>query len=865
MDTHHYLIPLFWQRGESEDRIRNEIIQMNNKGINGFIVESRPYPDFLGESWWRNTDVILDQARKLGMGVWFFDDKIYPSGYANGAAEQCHPELRKVYLDERHIDAYGPLSGSSFKIAPWVEEGEQVFHVIGARISDGVDAIDDASLVVLDDYVRQGVLYWDVPAKGKWRIFILLITRNGGEAHTANYINPINEKAVDLFIRHCYEPYYERYKDEFGKTIRGFFMDEPRFGNIPTYDARMGNPVHDEKYHAANYSRMPLPWSAELERALCAPAEGLGVELLALLFYSSAKRSHEIRYRYMDAVSRLFGELFIGKTGAWCREHGVELIGHVVEDNGAHARLGYGPGHYYRSIRGMSAAGLDIVYQIWPGVSGGRMASPFGYLDMDFFYWGITKMAASEAQLDPKKQGKTICEIFGAYGWQGGLKLMKWLTDHVTVRGVNVLVPHAFSPRDFPDGDCPPHFYAQGMNPQWKYFHYWSAYANRVCALLSGGIHLTKICVLYHAEQEWLGDYMPFDRLIRSLQTHLIDCRVIAGDHLNEARTERGRFIINGQEYGVLVVPWSERIPAALLSKLRDLAAKGVAVIFANAFPREDECGNPVDDKAAKDFKVLSLDQLPDYLGKSEWIDIKASPDKADLRYYHYKKDTEERYFFVNENIRDTVTTEITINSSGTPRLYDAYEDAYYAVEWRRNGAEITVKIELPPYSSLFILPSDVPPQAVAADPKDSRAYRRRLDIGGTHAFSYKAYNEADFSPVESRTVLANIAAFDDKPDFSGTMRYVFSVDLPEPVEAFMLDLGAVYETAEVFINGISAGVRISPPYWFAQSGLLRRGSNVIVVEVVNTLAKALGNNVFDRGMAQEPSGLLGPVSLYYN
>jgi hypothetical protein len=36
-------------------------------------------------------------------------------------------------------------------------------------------------------------------------------------------------------------------------------------------------------------------------------------------------------------------------------------------------------------------------------------------------------------------------------------------------------------------------------------------------------------------------------------------------------------------------------------------------------------------------------------------------------------------------------------------------------------------------------------------------------------------------------------------------------------------------------------------------------------VEVVNTLAKALGDNGFDRGMAQEPSGLLGPVSLYYN
>ncbi|MDR1025572.1 MAG: hypothetical protein LBL56_07575, partial [Treponema sp.] len=129
---------------------------------------------------------------------------------------------------------------------------------------------------------------------------------------------------------------------------------------------------------------------------------------------------------------------------------------------------------------------------------------------------------------------------------------------------------------------------------------------------------------------------------------------------------------------------------------------------------------------------------------------------------------------------------------------------------------------------------------------------------------SFKAYNEESFSPAEPGKKLTNIAAFDNKPDFSGTMRYVFSVDLPEPAEDFMLDLGWVYETAEVFINGTGAGVRICPPYLFAGRGLLRQGTNTITVEVVNTLAKALGDNVFDRGMAQEPVGLLGPVSLYY-
>jgi hypothetical protein len=835
---------------------------MCNKGIGGFVVESRPHPDFLGEAWWRNSDTILDQARKLGMGVWFFDDRIYPSGYANGAAEKLHPELRKCYLDERHIDAWGPLADSSFKISPWLQEGERLFHVVGARIRDGIDTIDDGSLVVLDEYVRQGVLYWDLPGEGKWRVFILVITGKGGEEWTANYINPVDSQAVDLFIRHCYEPYYQRYKDDFGKTFRGFFTDEPRFGNLPSYDARMGNPVHDEKYHSAQHSKMPLPWSAELERALFTPLDGAGVKLLPLLFYASTGRSVELQYRYMDTASRLFGELFIGRIGAWCRERGVELIGHTVEDNSAHARLGYGAGHYYRSIWGMSTSGLDIVYQVWPGITDGRMSSPFGYLDLNFFYWGLAKMAASAAQLDLKKRGRTICEIFGAYGWQEGLKLMKWLTDHVTVRGVNVLVPHAFSPKDFPDGDCPPHFYAQGMNPQWKYFHYWSAYANRVCALLSDGVNITKICVLYHAELEWLGNYMPFNLVVQALQTRLIDCRVIAADHLADARTEHDCFIINGQDYGVLVVPWSERIPADLLVRLQNLAINGVEVIFITAFPLEDERRNPLDNSAGH-FKVLSLVEAADYLGASEFADITASHAGPDLRYYHYKKDTGELYFFVNESIRDTVVTDISVRSRKIPCWYDAYDDAYYTAEYRRQGDEVTVKLELPPYGSIVMLLPDELPQA--AGPNNRVSCLHRLDIGESHELSFKAYNEQAFSPPRPKTALVNIAAFDNKPGFSGTMRYSFSVVLEEPVNAFMLDLGRVYETAEVFINGVGTGVRICPPYRFTGSGLLCRGANTITVEVVNTLAKALGDNVFDRGMAQEPAGLLGPVSLYYD
>lgn len=80
-----------------------------------------------------------------------------------------------------------------------------------------------------------------------------------------------------------------------------------------------------------------------------------------------------------------------------------------------------------------------------------------------------------------------MCEVYGAYGWTEGLKLMKWLTDHMLVRGVNHFVPHAFTQKAFPEPDCPPHMYAGGQNPQYRYYGYLNRYINRISHLISGG------------------------------------------------------------------------------------------------------------------------------------------------------------------------------------------------------------------------------------------------------------------------------------------------------------------------------------------------------------------------------------------
>nr|MCR5755351.1 glycoside hydrolase [Acetatifactor sp.] len=558
----NYIRPLFWQHGEDESILREEIRQMKKAHINEFIVESRPHPDYLSFGWWRDLDVIIDEAKKQDMFVWKLDDNAYPSGLAAGKIKELYPEHLKVYMKKYQIDAIGPMKGAyiNLNIAP---KEEPLLKVIAAKRTNGTDLLDEDSLTDLTDLAKNGRIYWDIP-QGEWRLFIITISRSGGEDWTRDYVNPISKEAVRKYIDIIYEEHYKRYASEFGKTIKGFFADEPRFGNESSYEMLPGK------------GNAVFPYADGLIERLSAEMGTDAGVMLPFLWSSENNKCVDVHYAYMNVVSAMFGEAFGGQIGQWCREHGVSLIGHMVEDSGAHSRLGYGCGHYFRAMEGFDEAGIDVVFQIWPEYMNGRHLTPFGYLDSEFFYWGICKMASSLAYLDEKKHGRTMCEIFGAYGWQEGLKLMKWLTDHVAVRGINVLVPHAFSPK-FPDEDCPPHFYARGNNPQWPYFHIWSSYANRVMKMLSDGEPVTKVAVVYHAEAEWSGkEYQPFEKVVRVLAECQIDCDVVPIDRLAET-----------PKYSAIVVPYAYCVSQEFLETILSLASGGVQIVFVRDYPQK--------------------------------------------------------------------------------------------------------------------------------------------------------------------------------------------------------------------------------------------------------------------------------------
>lgn len=98
------LYPFFWQHGENHTVLREYMDKISESGMKGVCVEARPHPDFLGEQWWSDLDLILEKAKENQMKVWILDDSHFPTGYANGKIKESYPEYLKQYLDMRRYD-----------------------------------------------------------------------------------------------------------------------------------------------------------------------------------------------------------------------------------------------------------------------------------------------------------------------------------------------------------------------------------------------------------------------------------------------------------------------------------------------------------------------------------------------------------------------------------------------------------------------------------------------------------------------------------------------------------------------------------------------------------------------------------------
>ena len=882
----NYIFPFFWQHGETEAVLREYMKAIHKANIGAVCVESRPHPDFCGEQWWHDMDIILEEAKRYGMKVWILDDSHFPTGYANGAMKDQPLELyRQSITCRQYRGQQGEqivISAEDIKNArPF--EPNMVEQMMTHNSADGATKqFDDDRLLGiyairqdgesgflkkeyrmnLESEISENGLIWGVP-EGEWKIYVLQLTRNRGPHR--DYINMMDRESCKVQIQAVYEPHWEHYQAEFGKTIAGFFSDEPELGNGHLYDHNNGLGCSEE---------MDYPWSRELEMEL---REELGEDFvgrLALLWEQQADKAETaaVRYAYMDHVSRLVEKDFSWPIGEWCRAHGVEYIGHLIEDNNHASKTGSSLGHYFRGLAGQDMAGIDdIGGQVMPGQEDLDLnMPPFHSRNGSFYHYGLGKLGSSAAAIEPLKKGNSMCEIFGAYGWGEGVRLEKYLLDHFMVRGINHFVPHAFSAKEYPDPDCPPHFYAHGNHPQYRHFGALMAYGNRVLELLNGGVHIAPAAVLYHGESEWMGDAMASDVVGHQLYDHQIDYDYIPQDVFlpenaydmeitYDAERAEGSFRVNTQNYRVLIVPKLQFITPHMKAALKQLQAAHFPVYFVDGLPEGVE------------GEVVSLSELAEMLEKAGISEISITPENNRIRYYHYEHtDGSAVYMFVNEGSGIYEGTVELPESRGC-YMYDAWENTIQDAEavWDEADGITRVSLALEPLKSCLLVFEQREKAEVALKEKKTPLTRTGAEIQFLGTWQRSICRSIEYPHFKAKKeVTIPDRLHEEEPEFSGFVRYENRF-VGEAAATYILEISDAYEGVEVFLNGKSLGIQIVPTYRYELSSNVKDGENEIAIEVATTLERETAKypNPYAKYIGQEVkpssfSGITGEVRL---
>ena len=863
----NYIFPFLWMHGESEETLRKYVQVIYDCNVRALCVESRPHPDFAGPGWWHDMDIILEEAKKRDMKVWILDDSHFPTGHANGVLKDAPEELCRQFLTYQIIDM--KKSGEAIHIdladyakAPACRVNDAEKDIVKIRTFDddkilgvlavkaGGQSMDD--IISLTDLAADGKIDFYAP-EGIWKIYICHLTRNRGPHRI--YMNMLSKRSCHKLIEAVYEPHFEHYAEEFGKTIMGFFSDEPELGNDHLYE-----------YQKRIFEIDDQPWSQEIQEEL---EQKWGNEFLKTLplLWEQDFADHvkaKVRFLYMDTISRAVEKCFSCQLGDWCRDHGVKYIGHLIEDNNQHSRTGSSLGHFFRAMIGQDMAGIDNV--------GGQVLYQGEWNNAvrngEFYHFVLGKLGTSMAAIEPRKKGRTMCEIFGAYGWEEGVHSEKYQADHFLVRGVNHFVPHGFSPAPFPDEDCPPHFYAHGHNPLYRHFGALMKYMNRICEIMSDGHQDAPAAILYNAEADWSGECMMLEKPARVLAENQIEYLFLPSDIFEKTEYYRTKaekkLTVKDHTYEILIIPYMQFIPEITVKNIEKLRKAGFPVVFIEGYPKGTCEGEIISEKYWQMYELISLENLADYLEQHIEQTIHLEPADCFIRYRHYIKDT-DYYMFVNEGT-ETYCGTIHVSTQGNCYIYNAWDNRREKIHFELNEHGTLLHVKIEPRHSLIVVFEEGIDGSTLPLPIDSLELEssQNWNMGWSRSIC-KSIDYPNFgisTPVKIPDSLA-----EEEPEFSGFARYENTYIYENTLDPIILEITDAYEGVELFVNEQSLGIQVVPPYRYNLSSFLKEGENQICIEVATTLERETAKNPGIYLKAEEkttlsPTGITGEIFL---
>ncbi len=777
--------------------------------------------------------------------MWIFDEKWWPS---QGVAGKVPPRYAAKRLAAAAVTVEGPCA--------WTGEGyagERYIAAVAGRVTDD-GRIDAASLVDLAPFIRDGKAAWPAPA-GRWRVMRFTheqapgLGQGGGRQLS---VDGASRDCVAWFIETVYQPHYERFKADFGKTIPGFFYDEPETRG---------------------------DWGTELNGVLAAWGVDWKLAYVAQRFELAGEVQAAARYQYREALAEAWGRTMYGGMSEWCRARGVISMGHFMEHGYLYLHPDFCGGDMMRLQKYSDMGGIDLVcQQMYPGQRPHNM-------------YQTPKLGSSITHVYNKPDDVTMCEMFGAYGQDITYSQMKWLTDQMQVRGVNFMIPHSFNPRAPHDTDCPPYFFNGGQEPRRPLYRVYADYTSRLSLLLSGGRHVCPVALLFTGNAKQVGKMITPEDFTSALQDAQYDCDWLPCEAFEAQAVLDGRDVrLHAERYQVLVVPPAEVIPYPTLAKAKAFFDQGGVVVGYGFQPsRSATVGKTAADiqalcagiwgarTNAAGGRALMLPEKPtaaeitQALAKTAAVPPVVEVLEGDtggwLHVLHRVKDGRDVFFICNQNHEGVARTfRLALRTSGKPACWDAMRNEITAVPQRTVDGRVEVTLTLEPSESVLLVTqlADVPRRArfEAAVARPAAPLVREAAAAPAVATN----TAADAASAEGGVKLEGCAWMwypEGNPLAAappGKRYFRRSVTLPADrhVRQAWFTLSADNDF-ELFVNGQAAGRSDGGenawqrPQRLDVTALLKAGANMLAVSAVNTTDEP------------SPAGLLGRLVIAYD
>jgi hypothetical protein len=423
------------------------------------------------------------------------------------------------------------------------------------------------------------------------RYLVAAVQRAGNSPWHGNrcYVDLMYPGVTEKFLEVTLEAYRREVGEQFGKRVPGSFCDEPNIrpaGGLPWTD---GLPAEFQKH-----------WGYALTEQLPSLVRPVG-------------DWKKVRHDYYRVLLEQFIEHWSKPYHDYCEKHGLEWTGHYWDHEWPNCQ---GVPDNMAMYAWHQRPAIDCLMNQYKEDTHGQ----FGNVRM------VRELASIANQLGRQR---TLCEAYGAGGWDLRFEDMKRIGDWLEVLGVNTLDQHLsyITLRGARKADHPQSF--SYHEPWWPAYHVLAQYFTRFSAALSHGEQINDILVIEPTTTAWMyqGDEAQlakigksFCDLLMSLEQAQVEYDIGCEDVMARHGSVKGdRLVVGKREYkDVVLPPHTETLDAKTVELLEAYVAAGGWVLCCGPAP------SLVDGRPSKRCERLS--------GNEHWSRIEPAqlPGKLD-------------------------------------------------------------------------------------------------------------------------------------------------------------------------------------------------------------------------------------------